>query len=278
MQKHPLAMKASAIAQGIHQSPGMPFLRVRTTFASGRAYAPHMHESLSIGLVFAGRTRLTCRGGGTMLAEGDIAVIAPEEVHSCNPVDGGGRSYHMLYVECDWALSLLGGSPRHRIEAKTRVVGEPRLFAGLVELARAVGEGREPAVGRECLAAFVRGHCRAVRVRGSDSPKLAFSREILKATRTDPDVAVAEVAREMGMGREGFIRRFRRTAGITPGSYRQCLRLSLAQRLLAEGGAIAHAALAAGYADQSHLHRMCVKYLAATPAQLKPGASLSSKT
>jgi AraC-like DNA-binding protein len=51
------------------------------------------------------------------------------------------------------------------------------------------------------------------------------------------------------------IRDFKRVTGLTPGAYVRNRRLRLAGRLIEQGAPIVEAALAAGFADQSHLTR-----------------------
>lgn len=268
---------AAQVRQGVYTTPDLPFLGVRTTHASRLPYAPHLHDTLSLGLVFSGKTLLTCNGIRVELAAGDMALIAPEEVHSCNPIDGQPRGYHMFHIDAQWALTHLTASPDSVLKTTAPALRNNSAFASLLSLAEAIQEGRSDAKGVDALIQILVSHCRAIPQATNKLSAIRQSRELLRQTRADRPVAVAELAAMTGLGRETFIRSFRRATGTTPGSYRQCLRLAKALSLLRRGVDIAAAAADCGYADQSHLHRMCVKYLSATPAQMKPKTSLSFK-
>jgi AraC-like DNA-binding protein len=58
-----------------------------------------------------------------------------------------------------------------------------------------------------------------------------------------------------GVTRFQVIRDFRRVTGLTPGAFVRNRRLRLASRLIEQGATLVDAALAAGFADQSHLSR-----------------------
>jgi AraC-like DNA-binding protein/quercetin dioxygenase-like cupin family protein len=262
--------RAARIEQGVHWNARHPFLCVRSTFSSRQPYAPHFHDSLSLGVVFKGGTWLRRNGETTAIRAGQMALIAPMEPHSCNPVGGRARGYHMLYIDTGWALSLLDAPPGSRLVAGKEIIDDARLFDALMRLALSVREGRDDFPGCDALAGAVAAHCSILPASGEQFPA-AFS------AWADGEASVEEGARALGLRRESFIRSFRRAAGVTPGQYRQSLRLIRARELLRRGRGLVETALACGYADQSHFHRMCVKYLSATPVQIKPRASLSSK-
>jgi AraC-like DNA-binding protein len=76
-----------------------------------------------------------------------------------------------------------------------------------------------------------------------------------------------DLAAAAGLGRFQLLRGFARELGLTPHAYLLQRRLALARRLIAEGSGLAGAAVAAGFADQSHLNRVFVRHLAITPGQ-----------
>ena len=95
---------------------------------------------------------------------------------------------------------------------------------------------------------------------------------------SDSHAPVTSLARRAGLRRESFSRAFRRTAGLPPKAWLHCQRLEKARALLRQGKSIAEAALAAGYADQSHFHRMFVKFYSVTPGCYQRGRSHSYNT
>jgi AraC-like DNA-binding protein len=77
--------------------------------------------------------------------------------------------------------------------------------------------------------------------------------------------ALDELAMLAGATPWRLLRDFQRHHGITPHALQLCLRANRARRWLREGMAPCDAALAAGFADQSHLTRMFKRYAALTP-------------
>lgn len=285
---------AASIEQSFWAPPGLPFLEIRSTFDNFSPYADHFHQSFSLGLILKGHTIFTC-GCGKYLAEaGDLVLIEPEMVHSCNPLEGVSRSYHMLYLDPDWCLEQIEafvppdfqpkGLPQSESAAlaagwnlKNRVLKDQAVFKQALDFVEAIQKGRldsAPAFGR------LMGRLLAENLSGSspvhDSPAVSKTLNLFGGNLSKRR-KLAEVAGALGLRRESLIRSFRRSRGLTPGAYLQCLRLSKARRLLRQGADIAETALAAGFTDQSHLHRMFVKYCSATPGQYKINRSLSYK-
>jgi AraC-like DNA-binding protein len=62
-----------------------------------------------------------------------------------------------------------------------------------------------------------------------------------------------------------FLRSFKRNIGMTPHAYQVQLRVDRARRMLAHGADVADAAAAAGFCDQSHLHRHFTRTVGVTP-------------
>ncbi|MCD8139711.1 MAG: AraC family transcriptional regulator [Planctomycetaceae bacterium] len=248
----------ASIHQSVYHSRHHPHLDVRTTLDSIQPYATHVHDCLSLGIVTAGKTRLSFARGECVLHAGEGVLIASELAYSCNPVDNTPRSYHMFYIDKTWACRMLGIAEHAAIHVHTPFIRGTSIINTLIRLAEAIALGQGvPEADAEL------SHLIADRSSGIMPPDRIWA-------DCPEGVSIADAAREAGMGREGFIRHVKREIGMTPGAYRQCLRLARARKLLRHGTDLAITALESGFADQSHLHRMCVKYFAATPKQLKP--------
>lgn len=83
----------------------------------------------------------------------------------------------------------------------------------------------------------------------------------------DDKFSLEQMAEAAGYSPWHFLRLFRQTAGVTPHFYQLICRLSLARSLLRSGTAAAEAAAAAGFTDQSHLHKLFKKQHGLTPGQ-----------
>jgi AraC-like DNA-binding protein len=68
------------------------------------------------------------------------------------------------------------------------------------------------------------------------------------------------------MSRFQLLRSFAHEVGLPPHAYRMQRRVELARTLIADGTALADAAISAGFSDQSHKTRAFVRLLGVTPA------------
>lgn len=277
-----------------------PYLEVRTTLESTQPYAEHFHSAFSFGLILEGGTCFTLMGQAHEALKGDIALIAPGLPHSCNPLHGKARSYHMAYFDAAWfartICAPLGIAEAYEITMP--VVRDPALFQQGIAALEAFCSGADDAEMRFatlfrqlqstycCLANS--GEPAGKGAAPQTDYHLAAANILLAArgaqtTETNsPSTAehapVTFLARRAGLRRESFSRAFRRSAGLPPKAWLHCLRLEKARAMLRQGKSIADAALAAGYADQSHFHRMFVKFYSVTPGCYQRGWSHSYNT
>ena len=310
-----MPLRTAATQQTFTSPEKYPYLEVRTTLQSILPYAEHFHAAFSFGLILDGGTCFTLMGQQRHKAlKGDIALIAPGIPHRCNPLEGKPRSYRMAYFEANWfaqhICAPLGIADLYAVTQP--VVTDAALYAQGVAALEAYcnGEDRAEALFVDmftrlqasygCLASITEADHKA------DLPATAAAAAanlLLTAHCTTnnetcqpdkyntpdhapnyapdhaPDHApVTSLAQRAGLRRESFSRAFRRTAGLPPKAWLHCLRLEKARALLRQGKSITEAALAAGYADQSHFHRMFVKFYSVTPGCYQRGRSHSYNT
>lgn len=263
-----------------------PFVEIRTTLDSTLPYAEHFHAAWSFGIILRGCTRFRLDGEEHMAEAGDLVLMAPGQAHSCNPMNGQPRSYHMLLLDAAW-LHAQWDAPRGSVvktvgKAVIRpVIRDIPLFRAAVAVVNslAAGRGGAPATLARILLALQRRHqCfappDAKDAKDADDASDAGGQARSASRATPPSLAVplygtspsvALLARSAGIRRESFSRAVRRQTGLPPSRYMHCLRLEMGRRLLRQGKSIAEAALAAGYTDQSHFHRMFVRFYCVTP-------------
>jgi AraC-like DNA-binding protein len=85
--------------------------------------------------------------------------------------------------------------------------------------------------------------------------------------------SVARTAAEAGLSREAYTRRFAARVGMSPGAYRRIVQLNLARELLRANEDLASTAVAAGFADQSHLGRWFRRTFGTTPGRYRERGS-----
>ncbi|MBX3588992.1 MAG: AraC family transcriptional regulator [Ramlibacter sp.] len=229
---------------------------------SGRRFGRHMHDEFGIGVVLAGAQQSASGRGPVFAQQGNVITVNPGEVHDGHPVGCDTRQWRMLYIDpavmspilrlcrrsADAELHhpvLIDEATRatwiawHR--ALTRAAGLPdRLLLDslMVELVGSLVSLEAP-----CCVSIPQAIQR-VQQQIDDEPELDWTLE--------------QLADLSGLSPFHFIRMFCKATGLPPHRYRLQKRLQKARALIAVGTPICEAAVACGFADQSHLHRFFV--------------------
>ncbi len=267
------------INQCFWSSNRLPYLTIRTTFNSTQGYKAHSHSELSIGIIDQGSTLLTMPSGEVALEKGDIILIEPNLVHSCNPVDEMPRSYHMLYLDSDWCcgvLSKLYGDEISEFSCDKKLLSASNNETSLNELIFSLINQETDKIAAEvehCLLHILNRYCSPKTNDRTDS-ELA---ERLK-NRLLEDITSASsldlISSELGRPKETLIRNFKKYFGITPKAFLNNCRVEQAKVLLKQGMSIVDVAAEVGFSDQSQLHKAFVNYTASTPRQYQQITSI----
>lgn len=243
--------------------------------SSTHRYARHSHEGLALGVVEAGAHSFAARGRVWTAAPGNVIVVNPDDAHDGGPAARDETySYRMIYLDAallDTALEEAGGRPAGRPLFPHAVVEDAALAESLLLLHRAF-EARESALEGETLlvtALFALAHRHAKAAAPGDR-RIQAPREVALALHylTEhfaEDCSLSELAALAGVDRFHLLRAFRRSQGLPPHLYQTQLRLRHAKRLLLAGESPAGAAVAAGFADQSHFIRKFKAAYGVTP-------------
>lgn len=237
-----------------------------------RAFPRHTHDAFGLGVIVAGGHRSWSGIGTVEAGAGDVITVNPGEMHDGRPI-GGPRRWRMVYcsparVAHDAGLLVVGEA-----ELSRPVLTDSELAAALAALFAALTQeppdplAAEAMLLRTLALAFTRhGARRLVRahVPAAVSPAL---RRLDEAPQIP--VTLAELADLCGCDRFALLRGFKRAVGTTPQAYRLQRRVTLARALLAAGSRPAEAALAAGFADQSHLTRAFARQFGVTPGRFR---------
>ncbi|MCU6676869.1 AraC family transcriptional regulator [Leclercia tamurae] len=230
-----------------------PGVELRSTWQSTQAYKRHSHAQLSIGAILEGQTCCTCNGEPFTLYPGDLIVIPAQMPHSCNPIVGQPRSYHMLYLETD-------------LQPAMQVIHNEALFRQYLTVVETLSA---PAIDRllSLLAA------RSTPSSPLRPTSLALQQTLRHSLQTPPSLDA--LAQRFSLRKETLIRIFKQDTGLTPGSFLAISRIEFAKARLRAGDDIADVSYQSGFADQSHFHKTFVSYTAATPRQYATGRSIS---
>lgn len=253
--------------------PGVTLLR-----ADGMAqtFARHTHEDYALGVITRGALGFDYLGAREVAGTGEINLVVPGEPHSGRPADGDSWGYRMFYLE---PAVLREALPPGQAEAAfgSGVLRDPRLANAIVRLHRDLEQGAHasPLEAQSrllaLLAHWVRCHAqpdRRARPASRRMPELRRVRDHLEAHWRDKPT-LEQLARLEGLSAWQLLRAFVRRHGVPPHAWLVQRQVREARRLLEAGLPIAEAALAAGFADQSHLNRHFKRLLGLTPGQYR---------
>ena len=263
------------------QMPRCALAGVEATVAETvHAFPRHSHDRFGVGVIVRGGHRSASGRGVVEARANDAIMVNPGEVHDGSPLDERGRAWRMLYFEpalmCHAAAELAeerATSGPRQIELTQPVAHDPVLKALFEQLflVSVTQANAGDALAREAALLQMLGYLGRHHTTLTCTSTRAPAGPITRAkARIDDDPAaaltLAELAAEAGMSRFQLLRGFAQAMGLPPHAYRMQRRVVLARRLIARGAALADAAAAAGFADQSHMTRAFVRLFGVTPA------------
>jgi AraC-like DNA-binding protein len=250
---------------------------------SARHYARHWHATYGFGFMEAGAHRSASGHGAVDAFAGDIVATNPGEVHDGRPLGGPSRRWCTVYLAPEVVASVAAeGGHGADVAFEQAAFADPGLRSALLALRaqlRAWADGAAPAGALALEEALV--HACGLMLRDHSTASLAphdgaeALPRVLERLAEPGGAApsLAELAALAGLGRFQLLRRFRRAYGITPHAWWLQQRAERARVLIARGMAIADAAAAAGFADQSHLHRVFTPRYGFTPGAWRQAAA-----
>ncbi|WP_269582792.1 AraC family transcriptional regulator [Roseibium sp. Sym1] len=245
--------------------------RIEARF-QGNGFSPHRHDTYAIGLTMNGVQTFSYRGEQRASLPGQVIVIHPDEVHDGGAGTEEGLRYRMLYVAPEQISDVLSGVGRPGLPfVPSPVISDNRfrteLAEALTDIDRELGT-----LKRDCLIADLAdclwGHSDHQGPSGTalSWPDLKRCAEFLKENCTD-SVRMEQLEGLAQMDRFTLSRQFRAVFGTSPHRYLVMRRLGRAKAELGAGAPLVEAAVASGFADQSHMTRHFKRAFGMTPGQ-----------
>jgi AraC-like DNA-binding protein len=249
-----------AAVDWIRIAPSSSGLERVEAFFSGHAFDPHRHDTYAIGFTRHGVQAFRYRGVSEHSLPGQVFVLHPDETHDGHAGTDAGFRYRILYVEPCLIRDALGEARCPLPFVRDVVSDNRRLVAAIrpalddldlplaelhrdqiiLDLADALAAA-DPSVTRRRLSA--RHWC-----------AVGKARDLLEAD-LERGVTSAELEAVTGLTRYSVARHFRACLGTSPYRYLIMRRLDRVRSLIRHGAPLVDAALATGFADQSHMTR-----------------------
>ncbi|MCV3240429.1 AraC family transcriptional regulator [Mesorhizobium sp. ZC-5] len=229
----------------------------------------HTHENFGIGVIHRGAQKSLSGRGMVEAGAGDVITVNPGEVHDGAPIGNAGRAWRMLYLDpaliAAASLDISDGKTAE-FEFSLPVIRDAGVAAGFARLFGALTADRATEAGQEealllLLARVVGGQGGG----GRAVPQAVSRARMLIDDDPAAPLTLADLARESGLSRFQMVRAFAKATGLTPHAYLVQRRIDTARRLIAGGATLAEAALASGFADQSHMTRTFVRKYGVSP-------------
>ncbi|RUM26630.1 AraC family transcriptional regulator [Rhizobium vallis] len=242
-------------------------------------YAPHAHDTFSIGAIESGTQIATLGGRREETGPGDLYLIDPGVIHDGAP-GGEGYRYRMIYPDTQLFIDILEdvtGKAFHATPSFSKALPRDPQLAKAFHAAHRVLESGAGALESDenmfsvLAAIFARyGSTIVLPVDTQERNAVARAREYLIENFAS-DVGLEELAGVARLSRAHLIRAFRREYHITPHAFLTDRRIQMARRLLREGRMSADVALECGFADQAHFTRHFKARTGVTPGQFRNG-------
>jgi AraC-like DNA-binding protein len=243
------------------------------TLVSNQHFPRHTHDQFGIGVIRFGAHRSWSGIGHVEATAGDVIMVSPGEMHDGHPIDDRPRGWQMLYFDPELVRRETADEISGPLELVRPVAQDLRLASCFATLFGRLTTSHSDTLAIEeslvrVLVLMLQRHGLGCPVSYGLSPSVRRVRQRLDAEPHAP-ISLAELAELAGTSRFQLLRGFARETGTTPHAYLVQRRVLLARRLLAANHTPTEAALAAGFADQSHLTRAFVRHLGVTPARYR---------
>ncbi len=233
---------------------------------SGVAFAPHRHDTYTVGVTLSGIQQFTYRGAERSSYPGQLVILHPDEQHDGRAGDEAGLRYRAAYIAPADIQAVLNGHVLPFVEGGVSV--DARLYRAVAALVHDYDRPLTLLEYQDALydlaLALQEAAGGSVVIKRANREAAAGARDYIEANLTSV-FSLEALERATGHCRWQLSRDFRAMFGTSPYRYMTLRRLDRARRLMRGGGEIAQIAHDCGFADQSHFGRVFKQTYGLTP-------------
>jgi AraC-like DNA-binding protein len=242
-------------------------------------YELHTHPTYVIALITAGCERIRIGRQRIVAPAGTIAIVNPEEWHDGEQGADEGWAYRTFYPSVALMTAVGRELGRDGAPVFPRAIVEDGHLATALAAAHEGSTSKDATQAEALLLAALRrlivGHGdwsgRVEPVESTGSQQRFSLYEALVESGLGSQLDLQRLADAARVTRFQVIRDFKKAIGHTPAAFIRDRRLRRASYLIEQGLGLADAAIAAGFADQSHLSRTFRAAHGMTPGMFRRG-------
>ncbi|WP_228254363.1 AraC family transcriptional regulator [Halarcobacter bivalviorum] len=251
----------------------LPYLELRHS-NTGNHYKEHIHESFSIGINLKGESLYSNKQKKYDFKKGLIAVVNPNEIHSCNALKRENHEYYMLYLDKKWCFEIQKTISNHItsfIEYPNALIDDQNYYKDFLNLCKLLFSNSSIEEKENELIEFFTKLFEKNIPNSKEKIEDENFEKICKYLKENfkENISLEELAKKFSLNSFYIIKLFKANMNMTPHKYLLNIKINYSKELLKKGETIVNAALECGFVDQSHFHKNFLNIVATTPNQYR---------
>ena len=249
----------------------LPFLELRYS-NNTKHYKEHLHETFSMGINLEDKSIYTNKDKKYDFDVGMIAIVNPNEIHSCNPIKKTPNLYYMIYLDEKWCYGIQKSICEYCDSFKAfpkDILRDKKLYTRFKNLCETLFSDIHYFEKENELINFFTEFFKPYLQESTSKIDDPNFEKIIKYLKQNykKNISLEELSNEFNLNPFYIIRLFKTQINMTPHVYLLNIKINKAKEFLKKGNSLVDTALECGFTDQSHFHRNFLKIVATTPRE-----------